>query len=91
MLCHPSGGLGTFGGGGAGGANADEGGRLSFTTVMTMAGAAVSVLVGSYLTALAVVDGDTTATFVRFVLSVALGVYYVFLFHLSRGRRFFSS
>ena len=83
--------LGTLRGGGAGGTNADEGGRLSFTTVMTMAGVAVSVLVGSFLTAQAVVDGDTAATFVRFVLSVALGAYYVFLFQLSRGRRFFSS
>lgn len=64
---------------------------LSFTSVMTMAGVAVSVLAGSLLTAQAVVAGDLTATFVRFVLAVLLGAYYLALYHLSRGRRFFAS
>lgn len=58
---------------------------------MTLAGLAVAVLLGSVLTAQAVVAGDPTATFVRFALSVAAGGYYVFLYHLSRGRRFFGS
>ena len=57
---------------------------------MTVAGVAVSVLLGTFFTAQAVVAGDLAATFVRFVLSIALGGYYVFLFNLSRGRRYFS-
>ena len=63
---------------------------LSFTSVVTAAGMAVTVLMGSVLTALEVVAGNPTGTFVRFVLSVAVGGYYLYLFHLSRGRRFFS-
>ena len=58
---------------------------------MTVAGLAVAVLLGSVLTAQAVVAGDPTATLARFVLSIAAGGYYVFLYDLSRGRRFFSS
>lgn len=60
----------------------------SFTSVMAAAGLAVAVLVGSLLTAQEVVAGDPTGTFVRFFLSVAVGGYYLYLFHLSRGRRF---
>ncbi|MFV0258588.1 MAG: hypothetical protein ACK5PP_09105 [Acidimicrobiales bacterium] len=62
---------------------------MSFTTVMTAAGMAVAVLVGSLLTAYAVVDGDPAGTFVRFTGSVLLGTYYWYLNQLSRGRRFF--
>ena len=58
---------------------------------MAAAGAAVAVLAGSYVTALAVVDGDLVATFVRFTCSTLLGIYYVYLYHLSRGRRPFSA
>jgi len=64
---------------------------VSFTTVMTAAGVAVSVLLGTWLTASAVVAGDPTATFVRFVVAVAAGGYYVYLYHLSKGRRFFTA
>lgn len=70
-------------------ANADEGGWLSFTSVMTVAGMAVVVLLGSLFTAQSVVAGDVPATFVRFVLSITGGVYYLYLFHISRGRRIF--
>lgn len=63
--------------------------NVSFTTVMTVAGLAVTALVGTWLTANAVVAGDPAATFVRFAGSILLGGYYLFLFHLSRGRRFF--
>ena len=63
----------------------------SFTTVMTVAGLAVTVLLGTWLTADAVVAGDPTATFVRFAGSVLLGSYYLLLFHYSRGRRFFGA
>jgi hypothetical protein len=70
--------------------NANGGAWLSFTTVMTVVGMAVAVLLGSLLTARAVVAGDLTGTFVRFVLAVAAGGYYVYLYHLSRGRRFFA-
>lgn len=62
---------------------------MSFTTVMTAAGVAVSVLLGTWLTAQAAVAGDPTATFARFVLAVAAGSYYLYLYHLSTGRRFF--
>jgi hypothetical protein len=65
--------------------------NVSATTVMTVAGLAVTVVLGTWLTANAVVAGDPTATFVRFVGSVLVGAYYVALFHLSRGRRFFST
>jgi hypothetical protein len=63
---------------------------LSLATVMTMAGLAVTALLGSWLTARAVVAGDPAATFVRFAASILVGWYYLVLFHLSRGRRFFS-
>jgi hypothetical protein len=70
--------------------DADEGDRLSFTTVMTGLGVAVSALLGALYTAMAVMSGDLPSTFIRFVGSIALGAYYVYLFHLSRGRRFFA-
>jgi hypothetical protein len=67
--------------------------RESFTTVMigvlTGLGVAVSVLLGSYYTARAVVSGDPAGTFVRFVGSIALGSYYLALHRWSRGRRSF--
>jgi hypothetical protein len=53
---------------------------------MTAVGMAVAVLAGSVLTAQAVVAGNLTDTFVRFVLSIALGVYYLYLNRMSRGR-----
>lgn len=56
---------------------------------MTAAGLAVAVFVGALVTAQAVVAGDPTGTFVRFVGSVLLGTYYWYLNQLSRGRRFF--
>lgn len=62
--------------------------RVSVATAMTVAGLAVSVVLGSWLTATAVLAGDPTGTFVRFVGSVAAGLYYVYLYGLSRGRRF---
>lgn len=65
-------------------------GRVSFTSVMAGLGAAVSVLLGALYTAYAVMAGDPTGAFVRFVGSIALGGYYVYLYHLSRGRRVFS-
>lgn len=58
---------------------------------MTAAGVAVSVLLGTWLTARAVVAGDPTATFARFALAVTSGGYYLYLHHLSRGRRFFAA
>ena len=64
--------------------------RVSFTSVMAGLGAAVSVLLGALFTARAVVVGDLPSTFVRFVGSIALGGYYVYLYHLSRGRRVFT-
>ncbi len=63
---------------------------MSFTSVMAGLGAAVSVLLGALYTAHAVMAGDPTGAFVRFVGSIALGGYYVYLYHLSRGRRVFS-
>lgn len=57
---------------------------------MTAFGTAVAVLFGSVLTAQAVVSGDLPATFVRFVGSIAVGVYYVYLNQLARGKRPFS-
>ncbi|MGI9616860.1 MAG: hypothetical protein ACR2QO_28350 [Acidimicrobiales bacterium] len=65
--------------------------NVSFTTVMTVAGLAVTVSLGTWLTAVAAVAGDPTATFVRFAGSVLVGAYYLLLFHYSRGRRFFSA
>lgn len=53
---------------------------------MTTAGVAVAVLAGSLLTAQAVVAGDLPGTFVRFVLSIALGVYYLYLSRMARGQ-----
>ncbi len=64
---------------------------MSVTSVMTLAGLAVSVLLGTWFTAEAVVSGDLTGTFVRFVASIAAGGYYWYLFNLSRGRRYFSA
>lgn len=63
---------------------------MSFTSVMAGLGVAVSVLLGALYTAYAVMAGDPTGAFVRFVGSIALGGYYVYLYHLSRGRRVFS-
>lgn len=63
---------------------------MSFTSVMTKLGVAVSALLGALYTAQAVTSGDLPATFVRFVGSIALGVFYLYLYHLSRGRRFFT-
>lgn len=60
---------------------------MSFATLMTVTGMAVAVLAGAYLTALAVVDGDLLATFVRFTGSILVGGYYAWLFLLSQGRR----
>jgi hypothetical protein len=57
---------------------------------MTGLGVAVSVLLGSYWTALAVVSGDLPGTFVRFVGSIGVGSFYLYLYHLSRGRRIFA-
>ncbi len=65
-------------------------GRVSFTSVMAGLGAAVSVLLGALYTAYAVMAGDPTGAFVRFVGAIALGGYYVYLYHLSRGRRVFA-
>ena len=75
----------------AGGTNADEGGWLSFTTVMTVTGLAVAVLLGSFFTAQAVVAGDVPATLIRFVTSIGVGVFYLYLFRLSQGHRYFQS
>ena len=47
---------------------------------------AVAVLAGSLLTAQAVVAGDLPGTFVRFVLSIALGAYYFYLNLMAQGR-----
>ena len=66
------------------------GNDVSLATVMAVAGLAVTVLLGTWFTAHAVVAGNPTATFVRFAVSVLGGVYYLYLYHLSRGRRFFS-
>ena len=63
---------------------------MSLATLVTATGLAVAVLAGSLFTAQAVVDGDLSATFVRFVLSILLGTYYVYLMQLSRGRRPFA-
>ncbi|MDH4363263.1 MAG: hypothetical protein OEY70_04120 [Acidimicrobiia bacterium] len=63
---------------------------MSVTSVMAGLGVAVSVLLGALCTAIAVIAGDPTGAFVRFVGSIALGGYYVYLFHLSRGRRVFT-
>jgi hypothetical protein len=68
---------------------ADEGDGVSFTSVMTGLGTAVTAFLGALYTVQAVMAGDLPATFVRFVGSIALGLYYVYLHHLSRGRRFF--
>ena len=87
MLYSPQLSLGSFGTGRYGGTNADGGSWLSFATLMTAAGLAVSVLVGSLLTTHAVLAGDLPGTFVRFVLSILAGTYYLYLFHLSQGRR----
>jgi len=59
---------------------------VSFTAVMTAAGLAVAVLVGSVLTAQAVVAGNLPATFVRFVLATLAGGYYLYLHLLVRGK-----
>lgn len=53
---------------------------------MTTAGMVVAVLAGSLLTAQAVMAGDLQGTFVRFVLSIALGAYYLYLNRMARGR-----
>ena len=65
--------------------------NVSLTTAMTVVGLAVTALLGAWLTATAVVAGDPAATFVRFAGSILLGWYYLLLFHLSRGRRFFGA
>lgn len=64
--------------------------RVSFTSVMAGLGVAVSVLLGALYTAYAVMAGDPTGAFVRFVGAIALGGYYMYLFHLSRNRRVFT-
>lgn len=63
---------------------------MSLVTLVTATGLAVAVLAGSWLTAQAVVDGDLSATFVRFVVSILIGTFYYYLFGLSRGRRPFA-
>jgi len=63
---------------------------MSFTSLMTVVGLAVASLGGSIMVAQAVVAGDVTGTFVRFCGSIVLGLFYLYLFHLSRGRRFHS-
>ena len=60
---------------------------MSFTSVMTLAAMAVAAIAGSILTALAVVEGNPTATFVRFTASIGLGAYYAYLHHLAEGGR----
>ncbi len=67
------------------------GGNVSLATVMAVTGLAVTVLLGTWFTAASVVAGDPTATFVRFVLSVLGGGYYLVVYHLARGRRFFAT
>ena len=59
---------------------------MSFTSVMAAVGLAVVVLAGSVLTAQSVVAGDLSGTFVRFVGSILLGMYYLYLNRWSRGR-----
>ncbi|MCP3992676.1 MAG: hypothetical protein GY724_26635 [Actinomycetia bacterium] len=59
---------------------------MSFTSVMTAVGLAVAVLAGSVLTAQSVVVGNLTDTFVRFVLAIVAGAYYLYLHLMSRGR-----
>lgn len=66
------------------------GNNVSLATVMAVTGLAVAVLLGTWFTAQAVVAGDPTATFVRFAISMLGGWYYLYLYHLSRGRRFFT-
>lgn len=63
---------------------------MSLASLVTATGLAVAVFAGSLLTAQAVVDGDLSATFVRFVMSILIGTFYFYLFELSRGRRPFT-
>jgi len=74
-----------------GGTKVNERNPQSFTSVMTLVGVAVAVVGGASFTAMAVVAGDPTGSFVRFVLAVAFGVYYLYLYQLARGRRYFST
>lgn len=64
--------------------------RLSIPVVLAGLGLAVTVLLGSILTAQAVTAGDPVETFVRFVGATGLGGYYLYLLQLARGRRYFS-
>ena len=65
----------------------DEGSLMPLTRAMTLAGMAVTVLVGSLLTAQQVLQGDPLGAFILFALSVSLGGYYLVLYHVTRGRR----
>ena len=59
---------------------------FSVTALMAGAGMAVAVLAGSLLTAQAVVAGDLTGTFARFVGSILIGAYYLFLHRMATAR-----
>ena len=52
---------------------------------MSAVGLLVAVGLGSIWTAMAVVDGSTWGTLVRFVASIVVGAYYLVLFRLARA------
>ncbi|MGF1597861.1 MAG: hypothetical protein ACFCVK_13170 [Acidimicrobiales bacterium] len=64
--------------------------RWTVGAVLAAVGVAVAVTGGSVMTGLAVVDGDPVGALARFIGSLLLGAYYLYLFHLARGRRFFA-
>jgi len=63
--------------------------KVSLSSVAAFVGLIAVVLAGSIWTGLAVAQGSSTATAVRFGLSIAGGLYYLTLYRLAIGRRFF--
>lgn len=54
--------------------------------LLTTLGLLAAVALGSWWTALAVVEGSPGSVLVRFVLSMAGGWYYLVLYRVARGR-----
>ncbi|MGI9597134.1 MAG: hypothetical protein ACR2QK_13300 [Acidimicrobiales bacterium] len=63
-----------------------SGDRARLAPALAGIGLLVAVAVGSWWTALAVVDGSTVGVLVRFAASLAAGFYYLVMLRVATGR-----
>ncbi len=66
-------------------------GKINLSSVAAFVGLVVVAIAGAVWTGMAVSEGATAAMLVRFVASIAGGLYYLTLFRLATGRRFFQT